>query len=126
MPKKSYDALLESCERMLKAVRRHGADLAGVAPFRDALERAYTQSLFNRQRQEVARAAAREATRQLRASLSGASDARAALRHFLRSVLGFRSEQLRLFDIQPVKKRSRRLREPASNGQPPGSGPLSE
>ncbi len=119
MRKEAQDTLLQRCERMLKAVRKHEAALGGVAPFRDALERAYTQTLFNRQRREVARAAAKEATRQLHESLNTAYDARAALRHFLQSVLGYRSDKLRLFDIQPRKKRSPVRKKPAPGFERP-------
>ncbi len=119
MRKEAQDTLLQRCERMLKAIRKYEAVLGGVAPFRDALEMAYTQTLFNRQRREVARAAAKEATRQLHDSLNTAYDARAALRHFLQGVLGYRSDKLRLFDIQPRKKRSPSHKKPAPGFERP-------
>jgi hypothetical protein len=119
MRKEAQDTLLQSCERMLKAVRKYEASLGSVAPFRDALEMFYTQTLFNRQRREVARAAAMEATRQLHESLSSAYDARAALRHFLQGVLGYRSDKLKLFDIQPRKKRSPARKKPVPGFERP-------
>ena len=119
MRREAQDTLLQCCERMLKAVCRYEAELGGVTPFRDALETAYTQSLFNRQRRQVARAAAKEATRQLHESLNSACDARVALRHFLQSVLGYRSDKLRLFDIEPRKKRSPSRKKPAPGFERP-------
>jgi len=116
--------LLQKAELLLKAVRRHEPDLGGVAPFRDALEMVYTQTLFNRQRREVARAAAKEATRQYHDSLSNVYDAAASLRYFLQSVLGYRSELLRLFGIEPRKKRSRPRQEASPGCEPPGPAPL--
>jgi hypothetical protein len=99
--------LLQHWEGLIKAVRRHEANLPGIKPFRDALERAYTQALFNRRKKEVARAAAREATRQLRESLTEAFGAAVALRSFIKSVLGFRADALFQFGIKPRRKRSR-------------------
>jgi hypothetical protein len=119
MFKKAQDTLLQRCERMLRAVRKCEAELGGVAPFRDALERAYAQTLFNKQRRLVARAAAQEATRQLHESFDTVYDAHAALRHFLQSVLGYRSDKLRLFEIQPRKKRSPSRKKPAPGFERP-------
>jgi len=124
MSRNSQDTLLEKAERLLKAARQHEAEVGGVAPLRDALERAYTQTIFNRQRREVARATAKEATRQLQESRSKVYDAVASLRHFLRGVLGHRSEMLRLFGIEPRKKRSRKRQEAPQGCEPLGSEPL--
>jgi hypothetical protein len=115
----AQSTLLQQAEKMLRAVRKYEAELGGVAPFRDALEKAYTQTLFNRQRRLVARAVAKEATRQLHESLNTAYDARAALRHFLQGVLGYRSDKLRLFDIQPRKKLSPSRKKPAPGFERP-------
>jgi hypothetical protein len=103
----AQDTQLQRWERLIKAVRQYEANLPGIKPFRDALERAYTQAIFNRRRKDVARAAAKEATRQLQASLAEAYDAESAVRSFLKSLLGFRSTALFRFGIKPLGKRNR-------------------
>jgi len=118
MPNEAQDSMLQRWERLIKAVRQHEDSLPGIKPFRDALERAYTQAVFDRRKKEVARAAAREATRQLQASLATAADASAALRSFLKSVLGFRSSALFQFGIRPRGKRCRE--KPAIGFKQPG------
>jgi hypothetical protein len=119
MPRKPQAALLKHSEALLRAVRRREAEIGGAAPLRDALERAYTQTLFNRQRQKVARAAAVEATRQLRRSRENLHDAVAALHHYLKAVLGFRSDRLRAFDIEPIRQRSAPRKKPVPGFEPP-------
>ncbi len=120
MPRKAPDDLLKHCATLLRAVRKHETQIGCVAPLRDALEKAYTQTLFNRQRQQVARAAAREATRQLRGSRANLYDAVAALHHYLKGVLGFRSDMLRQFDIEPIRKPSASREKPVPGFEPPG------
>jgi len=117
MRKESQDFLLQQFERLIKAVRQHEADLPGIKPFRDAMERAYTQAIFNRRRKEVARAAAKEATRQCHESLCEAFDAAVALRGFIKSVVGFRSKALFQFGMKPRGKYNRA--KPAIGFKPP-------
>jgi len=105
MPNEAQVSMLQRFEKLIKAVRKHEANLPGIKPFRDSLEKAYTQAVFNRRRKDVARAAAKEATRQLRASLSEAQDASAAVRNYLKSVLGFRSTALFEFGMKPRTRR---------------------
>jgi hypothetical protein len=113
MQKKAQDTLLQGWGRLIRAVRKHQAELDGIAPFRDALERAYTQALFNRRRRDVTRAAAREAVRELQKSLDTAYDASVSVRSFIKSVLGFRSEKLREFGITPRLGCARKSKKPA-------------
>ncbi len=103
MQKKAQDTLFEQWGLLMRAVRKFQAELRGVAPFRDAFEKAYSQALVNRRRRDVARAAAREATRELQESMDTAFDATVALRSFIKGVLGFRSDKLREFGMKPRK-----------------------
>jgi hypothetical protein len=112
MRKDSQDSLLQQWDRLLKAVHRYEARLGGIAPFRDALERAYSQAVSSKRRREVARAAAEDATRALRESLETAFDASVSLRGFIKSLIGFRSEMLREFGMTPRKKRPRPCKKP--------------
>jgi hypothetical protein len=108
MPNAAQDVKLQRFERLIEAVRKHEASLPGIMPFRDALERSYSRALFYRRRKDVARAAAREATRQCEESISAAYDAATAVSNFLKGLLGHRSAALREFGLQPTQKRRRR------------------
>jgi hypothetical protein len=119
MQKKAQDTLLQSWGRLIRAVRKHQAELGGIKSFRDALERAYTQALINRRRRDVTRAAAKEATRELQRSLETAFDAAASARSFIKSVLGFRSERLREFGMTPRQGCARKSKNPAPGFERP-------
>jgi hypothetical protein len=115
MQKKKQETLFEQWELLMRAARKFQTELRGVAPFRDAFEQAYSRACFNRRRRDVARAAAKQATRELQESMDTAFDAAAALRGFIKSVLGFRSEKLREFGMKPRKSGGRSRKK-----QPPG------
>lgn len=118
MHKDAQDSLLQQWDRLLKAVRKHEAKLGAIAPFRDALEMAYSKAVFNHRRRQVARAAAMEATRELRESLETAFDASVSLRSFIKSVLGFRAEVLREFGMTPRKARPQPCKKPPVGFEP--------
>jgi SpoVK/Ycf46/Vps4 family AAA+-type ATPase len=101
MPKISRNNSLNQWAPLLRAVRLNEAKLAGVAPFRQALEGAYTEAVFNQRAMDAIRETLREATRRRNASFAAGYDAAIALRHFIKSVLGPRAEELRLYGMTP-------------------------
>lgn len=115
MQKKAQDTLFEQWGLLMRAVRKFQAELGGAAPFRDAFEQAYSRACFNRRRRDIARAAARQTTRELQESMDAAFDAAVSLRNFIKGVLGFRSAKLREFGMTPRKQCAR-----SSKKQPPG------
>jgi hypothetical protein len=95
---------------LLRAVRLNEVKLAGVAPFREALEKAYTEAVFNQRAMEAIRESLREAMRRRNASLAAGYDAAISLRHFIKSVLGPRTEELHLYGMTPRGPRCRSRR----------------
>lgn len=86
---------------LLRAVRLNEARLAGVAPFRQALERAYIEAVYNQRAMDAIRETLREAIRRRNASRTAGYDAAIALRNFIKSVLGPRTEELRRYGMTP-------------------------
>jgi hypothetical protein len=106
MPKNSRDSTLQELERLLKAVRENEAILTGIAPFLDALERAYNRALANRRIRNAMRDSMQEATQCMNQSLAAGKDAAICIRSIIRGVLGHRSQELPRFGIKPRRKRS--------------------
>ena len=102
----------ESWEMLLEAVRETEHDLAGVAPFRDALADAHTRALVLKITRDTQEASAREARRSYREAWTTGKDAAVALRGFIQSVLGLRNEKLVCYGLQPRGRRRRSLGKP--------------
>jgi len=119
MPKATKNAMIEKWALLLRAVRLNAARLPGVEPYRDALERAYTEALFNQRAVDGIRESLRQTVRLRNESHAEGYDAAISLRHFIKSVLGPRTEALRLFGMEPRPKRGRRDKQPAEVCEPP-------
>lgn len=119
MPRNSKDSMLKEWAKLLKAVNLHQDDLGGVAPFRDILEKAYAEALANRAVQEAMKASAKDSTRRLRESLGVGYYAAISLRHFIKSVLGTRSEKLVRYGVKPRRARRPPVRSSAIGFRPP-------
>ena len=117
MPKESIANHLRDWEALVKAVHESEAELAGIEPFRAALERAVVKAVSAQVRRETLHAKTGEATRKRNEAFSACRDAASSLRSYVKSLLGFRSEQLVRYGIQPIRKRTRQVRKvPASCG----------
>ncbi len=114
MPKSSFADQIQDWEKLLQAVRCSEAELAGLAPFREAFERAYALAVSTRARRDALRIATMEATRQINAEFAACREAASALRSYVKSVLGFRSEALLLYGVRPIRKRRPAARSPGS------------
>jgi|SRR6185295_10451532 len=112
MPKGKKSEIRGKWAPLLKAVRLNKPRLAGVKPFQEALERAYSEALFNQRAVDVARKALRTATQRRNETLDKGYDADLSLRHFLKSVLGTRSEELIQYGMKPRGPRRRREKRP--------------
>jgi hypothetical protein len=119
MPRVANHSALEQWRKLLCTVRQNEAGLPGVEPFRQALERAFTETLFNQRTRDTIRASAEEATRRLNRSLGTGCDAAICLRNFVKSVLGPRSEKLREYGMKPRGKRCRPGQTPAGGAALP-------
>lgn len=119
MPTKNSQAdRLHDCERLLKAVLDDEAELAGVAPFRAALERSHARAVNARERRDALMAATQAATREVNEAFAACSEAAIVLRHFLRGVLGPRNEKLTRYGIKPRRRRRLMRTPPARYGLP--------
>jgi hypothetical protein len=115
MPKKSQDVLFQEWEKMIEAARADEAELAGIAPFRAALEHSHSQAVACRCLRDTLNASAEDATRRLQEHLMEGRDTASRLRSFVKSMFGRRSEKLGRYGIG-IRPR-RRLRRPP---RPPG------
>jgi hypothetical protein len=116
MPRNSYDDQVQQWERLLEAAREGETELAGVAPFRAALESAHANLIHVRKQREGLHAASQEATRSMYRAFEECCEAGISLRHYIKSVLGSRAEKLSRYGIKPRKRRSRRP--PVEDGLP--------
>ncbi|HEV8580948.1 MAG TPA: hypothetical protein VGX68_17920 [Thermoanaerobaculia bacterium] len=107
MSRISRNNSVEKWAPLLRAVRLNEAKLAGVVPFREALERAYAETVFNQRALDAIRESLREATRRRNRSHAAGYDAAISLRNFIKSVLGPRTEELRLYGMTPRGPRCR-------------------
>lgn len=109
MSKNSQDALFQEWEGMIEAAREDEAELAGIAPFRAALEYSHSQAVACKYLRETLCASTQDATRRLREHLTEGRDIASRLRSYVKGLYGRRSEKLRRYGI---KLRPRRLRRP--------------
>lgn len=119
MPKSAQAVMLQDWERLLKNVETGNGELRGVAPYRAALEAAYSQAVSARVRREALLASAQEATAQVNQELAACAEAARALRFYLKSVLGSRNPKLTRYGIQPLRKRGRSLTRPPASCELP-------
>lgn len=105
----SQDAIFERWERLIEAAREDEAELAGLAPFRAALEHAHSEAVSNRCLRDAFNVSKQEATQKLQQDLAVGRDAASCLRSFVKSMCGRKSEKLRRYGI---RSRPRRLRRP--------------
>jgi len=100
----AQDHMFREWESLLTKVRKYQDELAGVAPFRDALATAHFTAVTSRNARDTLAAAAMEETRRLNEALAAGRDAAACLRHYIKSVLGVRSEKLGRYGIKGHKR----------------------
>lgn len=105
MSKQAQDQVVYTWGSLMHAARRDEAELAGVAPFLEPLERAHAQVQVLRSQRDSLLAAARETTQQLNQALAAGADAAICLRAFIKSVLGHRTEKLLRYGIKPRRGR---------------------
>lgn len=94
-------------ESLLKSVRKYQDEIAGVAPFQDALATAHLTAVTSRNVRDSLAAAATEETRRLNEALITGRDAASRLRHYIKGVLGVRSDKLGRHGIKTSRKRTR-------------------
>ncbi len=104
MSKKAQDNQVHDPAVLLKAVRENEAELPGVAPYTEALEGSHAQAVGSLSRRRALVAAAKEATQHLHKDLAASREAAVRLRHYIKSVLGFRTEKLRRYGIKPRRR----------------------
>jgi len=92
---------------LLKAVQSGGAEVAGLEPYRIALERALLQAVGAQARQDAARAASRQCTVEVNKAFAASREAANLLRLYIKVTLGFRTERLSRYGIKPFRKRRR-------------------
>jgi hypothetical protein len=119
MPKNAQAVMLQDWERLLKNVATSDGDLGGIAPYRAALEAAYSQAVSARVRRDALMASAQEETLQVNRSLAACTEAARSLRLYLKSVLGSHNPKLARYGIQPLRKRGRFLARPPVNCELP-------
>jgi len=115
----SQDAIFERWERLIEAAREDEAEVAGLAPFRAALEHAHSEAVGNRCLRDAFNVSKQETTRKLQRDLAGGRDAASLLRSFVKSMFGRKSEKLRRYGIRVRPRRPRGLRRPP---RPPEEG----
>lgn len=104
MPNHAQSELFEEWAQLLKAVREND-QLAGVAPYAEALQKAYVDAMSHRSLRDTLAASARDATHRLRESLNEGRDAAISVRSFVKGVLGVRAKELTVYGIKPRRKR---------------------
>ena len=112
MPKESTAKQIHDWEMLLKTVHGGEAELAGIAPFRKALEAALAQAVSARAQQDALRAASRETTRKRNAAFNACRDAASTLRSYVKCMLGLRSEKLIRYGMKPLHNRGKSPRKP--------------
>ena len=113
MPKAPKCDVVKKWAPLLRAVRLNERKLGGVAPFREALERAYSEALFNQRAVDGILASLKQALRRRNKSLDRGYDAAISLRNFIKSVLGTRSAELPQYGMKPRGPRYRTGKKPA-------------
>jgi len=103
----AQDDTFREWESLLTTVRQHQDELAGVTPFRDALATAHLAAVTSRNVRDSLAASAMEETRRLNEAVAAGCDAASRLRHYIKSVLGVRSEKLSRHGIKARGKRAR-------------------
>ncbi len=97
---------------MIRTARKDEAEVAGIAPFRTALEVNHEEAVACKRLRDSLVLQAREATRRLRRALAAGEDTTFRMRSFVKGVFGPRSEKLGRYGIK-VRKLRRPPRRPA-------------
>jgi len=119
MPKVSYAEQIQDWEKLLVHARAHGADLPGLDAVLDELAaiRKRYEELHTRRRN--LRAESLVISREIETVREDGKEKAGRARNFLRSKLGFRGEELVLYNMRPrrkYKKRKKAKKESAGNG----------
>lgn len=115
---KSTPTTMSSWEDLLEAVRDTESELAGVAPFRQALADAHTRARTLRSLRDTLQSSTSDARRRTREAMVAGKDAALALRGFVQSVLGTRNEKLLLYGLQPKGRHCRAKRKVRASAPP--------
>jgi hypothetical protein len=110
MSKNSQDATFKEWEEILANVGEDEAELAGVAPYKEALRSACSRAMGHRCLREGLLASTQNETQRLNKAIAEGRDASIRLRNFLKGVLGPRNEKLRRYGIKPLRKHGRKAR----------------
>jgi hypothetical protein len=119
MPKNGRANQLCEWDKLLRAVKSGKAELPGVAPFEADLDRTLSEAVRAQKRKAALLANARKATKQVNTSFRACHHASIALRNFIKSVLGFKSERLIRYGIRPVRHRRSQLAKAPVGGSLP-------
>lgn len=107
----SQDAIFDEWGRMIRTARRDESEVAGIAPFRTALEVVHEEAVACKRLRDSFRIQAQEATRRLQRALAEGEDTASRLRSYVKGVFGPRSEKLVRYGIK-VRKLRRPPRRP--------------
>jgi hypothetical protein len=105
--RKSTNNAIEEWDTLLQVVRETEGELGGISPFRKALADAHAQARTYQSLRNSLAASTRDARQRFNHSMTVGEDAAVALRGFIRSVLGPRSDKLRSYGIKPLGGRRR-------------------
>jgi hypothetical protein len=96
---------LRDWDVLLKAVEESAAELPGHERYKAHLQQALEEAVSSRSRRDALLSSVREATFQTNEAVEACAEAASALRSFIKSVHGFRSEKLSRYGIRPFRKR---------------------
>ncbi|HEX9940498.1 MAG TPA: hypothetical protein VGG03_00665 [Thermoanaerobaculia bacterium] len=118
MPRSSKNPFLNEWYGLLQAVRENESELAGVAPLREALEKAYARTEAFSSLRDTLYTSAQDATQRYHEAVAEGKDASIRLRSYIKGMLGIWTEKLLLYGIRPIRKRGRRARRRAEVVKP--------
>jgi hypothetical protein len=101
----SQVAIFDEWGRMSRVARKDESEVAGIAPFRAALETIHVEAVECKRLRDSLWVQSREATRRLQELLLEGQDTAARLRSFVRGVFGPRSAKLVRYGIKLRKLR---------------------
>ena len=113
----SYADVIRAWEKLLTSVDQRKDLLPNVEPFRQAVEEVLAQAKGAKARQDAGAGDRQKATQDLVEIITRGRDLAARLRAMVKANLGIRNEQLVQFGAAPMRKRSRKLKAPAT--EPP-------
>jgi hypothetical protein len=113
----SYADVIRDWEKVLTSVEQHLDVLPNVETYRQAVVEVLAQAKEAKARQDAAVADRQKATQDLTEIFTRGRDLVVRLRGVVKANLGMRNELLVQFGAAPVRKRSRKLKAPAT--EPP-------